>query len=63
MNTSCAVIDSKTYFTSGRAEDSCLFHKKIHIVNFFVKKKKKYHAAGGASDFQRAKRPVCMPTA
>jgi len=28
-----------------------LFHKKIHNVNFFVKKEKEYHAAAGESGF------------
>jgi len=27
-----------------------LFHKKIHNVNFFVKKNKTYHAAAGKAD-------------
>jgi len=27
-----------------------LFHKKIHVVNFFVKKNKTYHAAAGEAD-------------
>jgi len=34
-----------------------LFHKKIHNVNFFVKKKKKYHAAAGESGHYRAQTP------
>jgi hypothetical protein len=45
-------------FASGRAEDYMLFHKKIHSVNFFVKKIKTYHAAAGESGFHRVKRPV-----
>ncbi len=43
---------------SGRAEDSILFHKKNHIVNFFVKKAKKHHAAAGDSAIHRVKCPV-----
>jgi hypothetical protein len=34
-----------------------LFHKKIHVVNFFVKKKKAYHAAAGESGFVPVNRP------
>jgi hypothetical protein len=34
-----------------------LFHKKIHNVNFFVKKKKAYHAAAGESGFVPVNRP------
>jgi hypothetical protein len=32
-------------------------------VNFFVKKKHKYHAAAGESGFYRVKHPVQTPTA
>jgi hypothetical protein len=37
-----------------------LFHKKIHNVNFFVKKKK-YHAAAGESGHCRAQ-TLSLPT-
>jgi hypothetical protein len=37
---------------------SVFFTKKIHVVNFFVKKKKEYHAAAGESDFYRVNRLV-----
>ncbi|MFP4440527.1 MAG: hypothetical protein ACLFVO_25115 [Chloroflexaceae bacterium] len=37
------------FIASGRAEDSTLVHKKIHVVNFFVNKIQKYHAAAGGS--------------
>jgi hypothetical protein len=58
-----AVTNPAEHFASGRAEDSILFHKKIHCVNFFVKKIKKYHAAAGESGFHLGKRPVQTPTA
>jgi hypothetical protein len=32
-------------------------------VNFFVKKKQKYHAAAGESGFHRVERPGCLVTA
>jgi hypothetical protein len=31
-----------------------LFHKKTHVVNFFVKKNKEYYAAAGESGFIRS---------
>jgi hypothetical protein len=34
-----------------------LFHKKIHVVNFFVKKKTAYHAAAGESGHYWAQTP------
>jgi len=40
------------FIASGRAEDSPLVHKKIHIVNFFVNKVKKYQAAAGEAGVQ-----------
>jgi hypothetical protein len=32
--------DPQAGFASGRVEDPDLFHKKIHVVNFFVKQKR-----------------------
>jgi hypothetical protein len=40
-----------------------LFHKKIHIVNFFVKKNKKYHAAAGEADVRGWHQARTNPTA
>jgi len=62
-NTSHAVFDPEEHFTSGRAEDSIRFHKKIHNANFFVKTKKEYHAAAGKSGFHLVKRLVQTRTA
>jgi hypothetical protein len=58
-----AIPDLAGGIASGRTEDPTLFHKKIHNVNFFVKKKQKYHAAAGESGFHRVERPVCLVTA
>jgi hypothetical protein len=56
--TSYAVSFREENIVSGRAGDSILFHKNLHIVQIFVKKIQKYHAAAGESRFHRVKRPV-----
>jgi len=53
-----AVAHPKGNFTSGRAEQTILFHKKIYNVNLFVKKKKQYYAAAGETGFHLVKHPV-----
>ncbi len=50
-NRTYAVPDPEGISASGWAEETRSFHKKIHNVNFFVKRKKAYHAAAGESGF------------
>ncbi len=58
-----AVTRLEADIASGRVEDPMLVHKKIHVVNFFVNKKKVSHAAAGESGVHRIKRPDCISTA
>jgi hypothetical protein len=53
-----AIARSIKDIASGRAEDSMLVTKKIHVVSFFVTRKKAYHAPAGDSAIHRVKRPV-----
>jgi hypothetical protein len=48
---------------SGRAEETCLVHKKIHNVNFFVNKIKSTMLPQANRAITVRKRPVCRPTA
>ncbi|MFP4440707.1 MAG: hypothetical protein ACLFVO_26020 [Chloroflexaceae bacterium] len=36
---------------TANAEDPILFHKNLHFVQIFMKKKKTYHAAAGKASF------------
>jgi len=47
-------MNPKGHVTSGRAEETIFFHKNLHKVQIFVKKRKKYHAAAGESGHYRA---------
>jgi hypothetical protein len=57
LYTSYAVPSPEVDIASGRAEDSRSFSQKTSQRNFFVKKKKTYHAAAGESGFHLVKRP------
>jgi len=46
---SATFLDPEEHFASGKAENSRSFSQKIHVVNFFVKKKKDDNAAAGES--------------
>jgi len=58
-----AILHLVGHIASGRAEGIRSFSQKNSQRDFFVKKKRVYHAAAGESGFHQVKRPVCMFTA